>query len=323
MNKKIFFTVLIMVAIVSVAVIFRAQNQDLLLQGEVDAPEVVVTSKAKGRVVERLIERGDDVKAGQLLLRLEAPEVVAQLRAAEAARDQAKSTLEMSMNGTRSESIRQLRATLASSQADYRKAQDTYERNTKIASKGYVSAEDLESARRARDSALQSVRSAQANLDEGLHGDRWEQRAVYKAKLDQAEQQLLEVKVQADDLNVRAPVDGEVGPIPAEVGELLGAASPLVTLVRLPRAYFVFNLREDILAHVRKGDRIKLRVPALNNQMIETRVHYIAPLGDFSTKSATRATGDFDLKTFEVRLWPTQPVNGLRQGMSALWQWNH
>ncbi|WP_241609779.1 efflux RND transporter periplasmic adaptor subunit, partial [Rosenbergiella australiborealis] len=90
----------------------------------------------------------------------------------------------------------------------------------------------------------------------------------------QAEQELAEIKVQTDDLNVKAPVDGEVGPIPAEVGDLLSASSPLVTLVRLPQAYFVFNLREDILAHVRKGDVIRLRVPALNNQLVEARVHY-------------------------------------------------
>ncbi len=323
MNKKIILTVLLMIAVVSLAIFFRAQNQGLLLQGEVDAPEVIVASKAKGRVVERLVERGDDVKAGQLLLKLDAPELIAQLRAAEAARDQAKAQLDLSLNGTREESIRNLRAELASATSDYQNAQDEYSRQQKIAAKGFISAQDLENARNSRNTALHAMQSARANLDEGLNGDRSEQRDIYAAQLDEAEQELLEVKAQADDLQVRAPVDGEVGPIPAEVGELLSASSPLLTLVRLPQAYFVFNLREDILAHVRKGDKISLRVPALNNQIIEAKVHYIAPLGDFSTKSATRATGDFDLKTFEVRLWPVSPVQGLRQGMSALWQWQH
>ncbi len=70
-----------------------------------------------------------------------------------------------------------------------------------------------------------------------------------------------------------------------------------------------------------KGDKIQIRVPALNNQMIEAEVRYIAPLGDYATKRATRATGDFDLKTFEVRLYPSEPIPNLRQGMSALWNW--
>lgn len=321
MSKRMLLTLLLVAVAVSLAVLFRAHNEDLLLQGEVDAPEVIVASKAKGRVIERHVERGDDVKAGQLLITLDSPEMMAQLRALEAARDQAKAQLELSVNGTREESIRNLKATLAQSQAEYVNARDEYNRNAKIAGKGFISASDLEDSRRARDSAYAQVLVAKANLDEGINGDRVEQRESYAAQLRQAEEDLLEVKAQTDDLQVKAPVDGEVGPIPVEVGELQSASSPLLTLVRLPDAYSFLTLREDILAGVRKGDKVQMRVPALNNEMIEAEVRYIAPLGDYATKRATRATGDFDLKTFEVRLYPAKPVPGLRQGMSALWQW--
>lgn len=321
MSKRTLLTLLLVAVVISLAVLFRAGNQDLLLQGEVDAPEVIVASKAKGRVIERHVERGDDVKAGQLLMTLDSPELMAQLRSLEAARDQAKAQLELSMNGTREESIRNLKATLGQAQTEYINARDEYNRNAKVAAKGFISASDLENSRRARDSAYQQVLVAKANLDEGVNGDRTEQRQGYAAQLRQAEEDLLEVKAQTDDLQVKAPVDGEVGPIPVEVGELQSASSPLLTLIRLPDAYFVFNLRENILAGVHKGDKIQIRVPALNNQQIDAEVRYIAPLGDYATKRATRATGDFDLKTFEVRLYPLQKIPNLRQGMSALWNW--
>jgi HlyD family secretion protein len=308
-------------AAIALAILFRAHNQDLLLQGEVDAPEVIVASKAKGRVVERLIERGDDVKSGQLIIQLDSPELMAQLRSAQATRDEAKAQLELSLHGTREESIRNLRANLAQAEAQYRNAQNDYNRNLSVAGKGYISKSELDASRRSRDTAFQQVQAAKANLDEGINGDRVEQRQQYAAALRAAEENLLQIQAQSDDLQVKAPVDGEVGPIPAEVGELLNAGSPLVTLIRVPDAYFVFNLREDILAHVRKGDKVTLRVPALKDKMIDTEVRYIAPLGDYATKRATRATGDFDLKTFEVRLYPSQPVDGLRPGMSTLWQW--
>lgn len=310
-----------MMVAIALAVLFRAHNQDLLLQGEVDAPEVIVASKAKGRVVERLIERGDDVKSGQLIIQLDSPELMAQLRSAQATRDEAKAQLDQSLHGTREESIRNLRANLAQAEAQYRNAQNDYNRNLSVAGKGYISKSELDASRRARDTAFQQVQAAKANLDEGINGDRVELRQQYAAALRAAEENLLQIQAQSDDLQVKAPVDGEVGPIPAEVGELLNAGSPLVTLIRMPDAYFVFNLREDILAHVRKGDKVKLRVPALKDKMIDTEVRYIAPLGDYATKRATRATGDFDLKTFEVRLYPSQPVDGLRPGMSTLWQW--
>ncbi|ANJ93116.1 HlyD family secretion protein [Serratia plymuthica] len=321
MKKKTLFTLLLMVVAIALAILFRAHNQDLLLQGEVDAPEVIVASKAKGRVIERLVERGDDVKGGQAMIQLDSPELMAQLRSAQATRDEAKAQLEQSLHGTREESIRNLRASLAQAEAEYRNAQNDYNRNLSIAGKGYISKSELDSSRRSRDTAFQQVQAAKANLDEGVNGDRIELRQQYAAALRAAEENLLEVKAQTDDLRVLAPVDGEVGPIPAEVGELLNAGSPLVTLIRVPDAYFVFNLREDILAHVRKGDKIQMRVPALQNKMIEAEVRYIAPLGDYATKRATRATGDFDLKTFEARLYPSQPVDGLRPGMSSLWLW--
>ena len=321
MKKKTLFTLLLMMVAIALAVLFRAHNQDLLLQGEVDAPEVIVASKAKGRVVERLIERGDDVKSGQLIIQLDSPELMAQLRSAQATRDEAKAQLDQSLHGTREESIRNLRANLAQAEAQYRNAQNDYNRNLSVAGKGYISKSELDASRRARDTAFQQVQAAKANLDEGINGDRVELRQQYAAALRAAEENLLQIQAQSDDLQVKAPVDGEVGPIPAEVGELLNAGSPLVTLIRVPDAYFVFNLREDILAHVRKGDKVKLRVPALKDKMIDTEVRYIAPLGDYATKRATRATGDFDLKTFEVRLYPSQPVDGLHPGMSTLWQW--
>ncbi|UTO01896.1 HlyD family secretion protein [Serratia nematodiphila] len=321
MKKKTLFTLLLMMVAIALAILFRAHNQDLLLQGELDAPEVIVASKAKGRVVERLIERGDDVKSGQLIIQLDSPELMAQLRSAQATRDEAKAQLELSLHGTREESIRNLRANLAQAEAQYRNAQNDYNRNLSVAGKGYISKSELDASRRSRDTAFQQVQAAKANLDEGINGDRVEQRQQYAAALRAAEENLLQIQAQSDDLQVKAPVDGEVGPIPAEVGELLNAGSPLVTLIRVPDAYFVFNLREDILAHVRKGDKVKLRVPALKDKMIDTEVRYIAPLGDYATKRATRATGDFDLKTFEVRLYPSQPVDGLRPGMSTLWQW--
>lgn len=321
MKKKTLFTLLLVAVAIAMAVLFRAHNQDLLLQGEVDAPEVIVASKAKGRVIERRVERGDDVRAGQLLIQLDSPELMAQLHAAQATRDEAKAQLDQSLHGTREESIRNQRATLAQAQAEYRNAQQEYERNQDVFRRGYISKSEMDSVRSTRDTAYQRVLAEQATLDEAINGDRVELRQKYAAELRAAEEDLLEIKAQTDDLQVKAPVDGEVGPIPAEVGELLSASSPLLTLIREPDAYFVFNLREDILAHVRKGDKVQLRVPALQNKIIEAEVRYIAPLGDYATKRATRATGDFDLKTFEVRLYPAQPVEGLRPGMSTLWQW--
>ncbi|MEX6113497.1 HlyD family secretion protein [Providencia stuartii] len=322
MKKRTIALILLMLILIAAAALFHSHNQFLLLQGEVDAPEVMVTSKAKGRVIERHVERGDDVKKGQLLLTLESPELTAQYAALKAARDQAKAQLAQSLHGTREETIRHLQASLAQANSQYQNASREYQRLSNLSAKGYVSANELDNARKAKEVAFQQVQGAKAQLEEAKNGDRIELRQKYEAALNEAEQKLAELQVQLDDLQVKAPVDGEIGPIPAEVGEIFNAGSPLLTMVRIPQSYFIYNLREDILVEVKKGDRVQLDVPALGDKKIEAEVRYIAPKGDYATKRATRATGDFDLKTFEVRLYPVEPVDGLRPGMSVLWRWD-
>ncbi|MDF7666659.1 efflux RND transporter periplasmic adaptor subunit [Orbaceae bacterium ESL0727] len=320
MNKKIFIIISLMIILIAITILIRAHNSHLILQGEVDAPNVSVASKAKGRVQNIYVNRGDDVTQNTLLITLDSPELLAQVKAAKAARDQANAQVELSQNGTREESIRYYEALLKQAQVTYDNASKEYERNHAISSKGYVSQSILDDALRTRDATFQQVQSAQANLDQAKHGDRIEQRQIYNAQLQQAEEQLKQLEIQYDDLEVKAPVEGEIGSIPAEVGELFNAGSPLLTIIRLSQAYFVFNIREDIMAHIHKGDHVMITVPALGNQKVMAEIRYIAPMGDYATKRATRATGDFDLKTFEIRLYPIDPVEGLRVGMSALWQ---
>lgn len=320
MNKRTFIIIALIVILISMTILIRSHNNQLILQGEVDAPNVSISSKAKGRVQVINVNRGDDVKPNQIVITLDSPELLAQVKAAEAARDQALAQVELSEHGTREESIRYYEALLKQAKVDYNNASKEYERNKAISSKGFVSQSILDNALKTRDAAFQQVQSAQANLDQAKNGDRVEQRQIYDAQLKQAEEQLKQLQIQYDDLKVKAPVEGEIGSIPAEVGELFNANSPLLTIIRLPEAYFVFNLRENIMPNIHKGDHVKLEVPALGNKEVEAEIRYIAPMGDYATKRATRATGDFDLKTFEVRLYPTTPIAGLRAGMSTLWK---
>lgn len=320
MNKKIFAVVLLIVVTISMTILIRSHNSQLVLQGEVDAPNVSVSSKAKGRVIAINANRGDNVKLGELLITLDSPELLAQVKSAEASRDQAKAQLEQSVHGTREESIRYYEALLAQAKVSYDNAAKEYDRNKTISSKGYISQSVLDSALKAKDAAYQQVQSAQATLDQALHGDRLEQRKIYEAQLQQSEENLKQLTIQYDDLLLKSPVDGEVGSIPAEVGEIFNASSPLITVIRQSQAYFVFNIRENILVNIHKNDRVLLDIPALGDKPVEAEVKFISPMGDYSTKRATRATGDFDLRTFEIRLYPIEPIKDLRAGMSVLWK---
>lgn len=317
---KLFVPVLLAL-IVGLTLYLRLHHAPLLLQGEADAINVLVASKAKGRVAKLHVRRGDDVKQGDLLISLDSPELDAQVAALDAMLEQAEARLAESEHGTRKEDIAALQAGVALAEAQLRNAESDHERNTQLVERGFYSQAQFDQTLRLLDVARSQLAQARANFEKGLHGDRVEQRQALQASVINAQEQLQALQAQADDLLVRAPVSGEVGTIPAEEGELVNAYSPLLTLVRLSEIYFVFNLREDILAGVRKGDEVRLQVPGLGSVEVACTIGYIAPLGDFATKRATRATGDFDLKTFEVRLYPKETAVGLRPGMSALWHW--
>jgi HlyD family secretion protein len=110
--------------------------------------------------------------------------------------------------------------------------------------------------------------------------------------------------------------------IPIEDGEVVLPGIPLITLVDLADMWVQFDLREDLLRGVKVGTKLGVRVPALNDRMLELEIRVIAAKGEYTGWRATRATGDFDLRTFEVRAYPTQAIEGLRPGMSVYTDWS-
>ncbi|MET0674266.1 MAG: efflux RND transporter periplasmic adaptor subunit, partial [Bradyrhizobium sp.] len=127
--------------------------------------------------------------------------------------------------------------------------------------------------------------------------------------------------VDVAELTVRAPIAAQVTTRVAALGENFSAGSPLFSLIDTGNVWFTFNLREDLLGGLKIGDGFDVTVPALKFQVIPVRVTMINVQGQYATWRATRATGDFDLRTFEVRAVPTQPFEGLRPGMSAIVAW--
>lgn len=152
-------------------------------------------------------------------------------------------------------------------------------------------------------------------------GTRSEDKDAAKSLVDRAEGTISEVESYLNETSIYAPIDGEVADIIAESGELVNAGYPVVTIVNLEDCWVTFNLREDLLAAIRMGSTFNAKFPALNNKIVELKVTYIHPLGNFATWNATKTSGDFDMKTFEVHARPVEKIEGLRPGMSALVNW--
>jgi HlyD family secretion protein len=129
-----------------------------------------------------------------------------------------------------------------------------------------------------------------------------------------------EVKSYLKEITLVSPINGEVTEVFPKCGELVGTGAPIMNIVDLNDIWFTFNVREDLLGELKMGKTFSVKVPALNNQVVEVKVNYIKALASYATWKATKTTGQFDVKTFEVRAKPTTKVADLRPGMTALFE---
>ncbi|MGY6705627.1 HlyD family secretion protein [Roseinatronobacter sp.] len=311
-----FLVVALLVLLVAASVWWVTRPAALLIQGEVAAPRVDVSARTSGRVAEIEAELGKGVEAGQVLVELSNPQLVTSHAAADSGLKVALAS-QAAAGATRSEVIRAREAELAAALADLRLAEEQVTRDTELAQQGLRPQAAIDQTMRNVETAARRVEAAEAQLDLARAGASPEERAVAAAQVAQAEAALAQRQADLDELTIYAPLSGEISARLIELGENVGPGAPLFTIVDLDQAWFTFNLREDLLTGLQVGDVLSVHVPALQRD-IEAEITLINVQGQFASWRATRATGDFDLRSFELRARPRAPVSGLRPGMSAL-----
>ena len=308
-------------AIVGLSLWFVVQPQPLLIQGEADATRIDIAARVEGRVAKRPVERGDQVAAGQTLVEIDNPQLVAQLKEAEAAKAVAEADLARILVGTRKEVIAARKAAVASGAANVTLAQKNYDRTRLLSAHEFASVQKLDEATDSLDVAQRSADQARLALDEATAGYTVEERGVAKAAVVKAQASIDALKAQVAELTVKAPIASQVYQIGAELGEYVSPGVPLLSLVDLGDVWLRFDLREDLIKGLKVGDQFQVRIPALGDKPVKVAVRTIATRGEYSGWRATRATGDFDMRTFEIRAYPVDSIAELRPGMSAYVDW--
>ena len=315
------------IVVVSVAAIFGlalwylVQPQPLMVQGEADATRVDIAARVDGRVAERRVHRGENIAAGQILVTIDNPELLAKLQEAQAALGVAVADNKRIEVGTRAEVIAARRAAVASAEANERLAQQTYDRTKQLTARDFASVQKLDEATASLDVAHRSQQQAKLALEEAVNGYTAEERGVAKAAVVKAEAAIATLKAEVAELVVKSPMAAQVYHTEADPGEYVSPGVPLLSLVDISDVWLRFDLREDLTKDLKIGDRFEVRLPALGNRAIVVDVRRIATRGEYAGWRATRATGDFDLRTFEIRAYPVEPVPGLRPGMSVYADW--
>lgn len=306
--------VLIIVALIG---FFMLKKGPEVIQGQAEVTEYRISGKVPGRILEYRVKEGDMVKKGDTLVILEAPDVQAKMMQAEAAEAAAQAQQNKAFKGAREEQIQAAYEMWQKAKAGLEIAEKSYKRVKNLYEQGVLAAQKYDEVNAQLNAAIATEKAAKAQYTMAKNGAEREDKLAAEALVNRAKGAVAEVESYIQETVLLAPVDGEVSEIFPKKGELVGSGAPIINLSQLDDMWVTFNIREDLLRDIKIGDEISAYVPALGKD-IKVRINYMKDVGTYAAWKATKMTGQYDLKTFEVRGLPLEKTDGLRPGMSVI-----
>lgn len=313
----ILIIILIIAALAIVGFLTIKQGPDTI-QGQADATEIRISGKLPGRIVDIYVEEGQLVKQGDTLVHIHSTLMDARMAQAEALEDVAKATDRKVDSGTRKQIVESARDVWAQAEAALGIAKKTYERLENLYKEGVVSEQKRDEAKAAYEAAKAGAEAARSQYELAQAGPQSEDKAAASAMVSAAKGGVGEVEALLEDQYLTAPCDGRIVVIYPNVSELVATGAPIMTL-QTSDHWAVFNMRETALKDLKEGSEIRVKIPALDMETTMT-VFYIRDLGTYANWQATKSTGDFDARTFQVKARPKDKIEGLRPGMSIVFQ---
>lgn len=319
-DRKLMFAlggVLMAFAVLAIIGFLFVNKPPEILQGEADASSIRIAGKLPGRVVELFVREGDLVNEGDTLVHIHSSLADAKLMQARALEDAAVAVNRKVDAGSRPQIIRSAYDLWQQAEAAVGISCKTYERLETLFKQGVVSEQKRDEAKAAYDAALAGADAARSQYELALQGAQSEDKTQALAMVTVAEGGVAEVESLLEDQYLVAPCSGQVDVIYPQVGELVSIGSPIMNLLRLDDKWVTFNVREEHLKDFAIGGEKTVMIPALNIEA-PVEVFYIRDLGTYATWHATKTTGDWDSKTFEVKARPLRDIPDLRPGMTVL-----
>ena len=273
-----------------------------LMAGRVTGTSSDISSKLGGKVTEIFVKEGDKVLAGTPLLRIEAPELEAQMAQANAGVQVAQANYEKVKSGARAEQKTQARAALDSASKSKTLAEENYKRDKSLYEAGAISKQQLETTELQLQSASSQETSARAQLELLEKGETKETLNVSKGQVEQAQSAANVVKAQLENQIIRAPYDGVVSKKYIEIGEMASLGGKLFTIQGNGNMKVEGNLPESLISKVKEGSKVLVRFPDLSKEKeFEGIVTFIDEAIDSSGKGrvvqVSVTTGDLGIKS--------------------------
>lgn len=313
-----FLTLLLVIASVSFIGWIVLKPEPIMLQGQAEANEVRVSGKIPGRIDKFLVSEGMTVNKGDTLVLINSPELNAKLMQATSAEEAASAQNQKAIKGARAEQIAGAYELWKKAEVGAKLAEKTNNRVQNMYSEGVVSAQKRDEAEANYQASIATSKAAKSQYDMANNGAEKEDKLAALALVNRAKGAVSEVESYLSETVLVSPIGGEISDMFPKQGELVGSGAPIMNIVDLSDVWVVFNIREDLLSKISMGKEFDAVIPALGNKTIALKVSYIKAMASYATFKATKTTGGFDVKTFEIRAKPIATEEGLRPGMSLM-----
>ena len=309
---------IIVIVILALIGFFMLEPKPDIIQGQAVATQVRVSGKLPGRVAEFMVQEGQQVHMGDTLVRIFSSDAEAKLMQATAMENVYKAQNQKVDKGSRIEVINSAHDMWQKAIAGLEIAKKSYDRVQALYNKGVVSAQKRDEAE-ANYKAMQATeRAARSQYEMAKRGAQIEDKDAAAAMVEVAKSGVAQVESVLADSYLTAPIDGEISDIFPNVGELVGQGAPIMNVLDLSKMWVTFNVREELLKDLTMGKELKAIIPALGNKEVILKIYYIKDMGSYAVWRATKVTGQYDAKTFQIKARPVQAIKDLRPGMSVL-----
>ncbi len=306
------------VAIVALVGLFAIHPQKEMIMGEADANEYRVSNMVPGHIDQIFVSEGDIVKAGDTLAHISSRQVNAKMIQAKAARSAASAQSRKAKGGAREQQVQMAYQVWQKAQAAEEVYKKSYDRVKGLYDKGVVSAQKFDEVNAKYRAAQADCAAAEQQYLMAKEGAQAEDIDAAAALVNRAGGAVAEVQSYLDDSYLIAPVDGEVVELYAKLGDLVGTGSPVASVLDMSDNWFNFSVREDMLNNIKSGDTVRVRIPALGDKKYTCTVNKLQAMASYATWRATKTLGQYDVKSFDVKVVPLDYIDGLRPGMTAI-----
>jgi HlyD family secretion protein len=293
-----------------------APANQLTLSGNIEAHESLVGFKVAGRIVDLPIEEGQQVAEGALLARLDDADYKQRVRIDEASMNVRKSSLALTLAGTRHQEVKAAQQTMIDAQADLEQKKLDSDRAQRLFAKDEVSAQERDQAATALKRAEAIFSVAQQRFNEAVEGSRKEDIAVAQANLNEAGANLGLSQVNLSYTVLRAPSAGVLTVRQAELGEVVSPGSPVVTLADLDHIWLRAYIAETDLGRIAWGQQATITTDTYPGKQYHGRISFISSTAEFTPKSV-QTTKERVTLVYRIKIDIDNANHELKPGMPA------